>query len=106
MSNKDLANPESWISEHGDYLFELDVVRLRNRAAAEDEQKEFWEIFYTCMSKLPDSMGQAFTLRELKGWTPEKICKELKLKPNTLWVVLHRVSTQLKSCLEANWTRT
>lgn len=69
------------------------------------EQKEFWEIFYGCMSKLPDAMGLAFTLRELEGLSTEAICKELKLKPNNLWVVLHRARTQLKSCLEANWGR-
>ncbi|MDF7797867.1 sigma-70 family RNA polymerase sigma factor [Pontiellaceae bacterium B1224] len=67
------------------------------------KQKEFWEVFYGCMSHLKDSMGQAFTLRELEGWSTEEICKELKLKPNNLWVVLHRARTQLKSCLEANW---
>ena len=55
------------------------------------------------MSKLKDTMGQAFTLRELEGWSTDEICKELDLKPNNLWVVLHRARTQLKGCLEANW---
>jgi len=185
MSDKELANPEEWLSEHGDYLFQYAFVRLRNRAAAEDavqetflaaikaldrydgttpvrywlrgilrhkivdyirkasreiamddeegkeilesfkfkafriaeqhpppwkfdpghayEQKEFWEVFYSCMSKLKEQTGLAFTLRELEGFSTEDICKELGITPNNLWVVLHRARTQLKSCLEANW---
>ena len=69
------------------------------------EQKEFWEVFYSCMSKLKEKTGMAFTLRELEGLSTEEICKELNLKPNNLWVVLHRARTQLKECREANWTR-
>ncbi|WP_372808360.1 sigma-70 family RNA polymerase sigma factor [Pontiella sp.] len=187
MNKKELSNPESWVNEHGDYLFQFAFVRLRNRAAAEDavqetflagiraldrydgktpvrywlrgilrhkvvdyirkasreiatddtegadildsfkfkafgianqhpapwkfdpkhayEQKEFWEVFYDCMSKLKGNAGLAFTLRELEGMSTEDICKELHLKPNNLWVILHRARTQLKACLEANWTR-
>jgi RNA polymerase sigma-70 factor (ECF subfamily) len=188
MNDEVLSNPEKWLAEHGDYLFQFAYVRLHNRAAAEDavqetflagikaldrydgktpvrywlrgilrhkvvdyirkasreiaveetegqeildsfkfkafgiaeqhpepwkfspahayEQKEFWEVFYTCMSKLKKTTGLAFTLRELEGIWTEEICKELNLKPNNLWVILHRARTQLKSCLEANWTRT
>ena len=40
MNDKELANPESWIAEHGDYLFQFAYVRLRNRAAAEDAVQE------------------------------------------------------------------
>jgi RNA polymerase sigma-70 factor (ECF subfamily) len=187
MKTTDTVDPAKWIDEHGDYLFQFAIVRLHNRAAAEDavqetflaaikaidrydgktpvrywlrgilrhkvvdyirkasreiavdqtegqeilesfkykafgiatqhpppwkfdpnhayEQKEFFEVFYACMSKLKDTMGQAFTLKELEGLSTEEICKELNLKPNNLWVVIHRARTQLKSCLEANWTR-
>ena len=186
MNDDKSTNPETWLPEHGDYLFQFAFVRLHNRAAAEDavqetflagiqaldrydgktpvrywlrgilrhkivdyirkasreiavdetegkeilesfkykafgiaeqhpapwkfdpkhayEQKEFWEVFYACMSKLKNKTGMAFTLRELEGLSTEDICKELNLKPNNLWVVLHRARTQLKSCLEANWT--
>ena len=186
MSDEYLTNPETWLDEHGDYLFQFALARLGNRAAAEDavqetflagikaldrydggtpvrywlrgilrhkvvdyirkasrevavdetegneildslkfkafgiptqhppdwkfdpkhayEQKEFWSVFQGCMSNLKDTMSRAFALRELEGWSTEDICKELKIKPNNLWVVLHRARTQLKACLEANWT--
>jgi RNA polymerase sigma-70 factor (ECF subfamily) len=186
MNDEASINPERWLEEHGDYLFQYAYVRLRNRAAAEDmvqetllagiqardrydgktpvrywlrgilrhktvdyirkaareitvddtedneildrfkfkafgipeqhpppwkfnpskayENKEFWGVFYSCMSKLNDRMGQAFALRELEGESTENICKELGLRPNNLWVVLHRARTQLKACLEKHWT--
>jgi len=186
MENEQVTNPESWLKEHGNYLFQYAYVRVRNRAAAEDvvqetllagiqalsrydgktpvrywlrgilrhktvdyirkasrevnvddsedaeildsltfkafgiptrtpppwkfspakayEAKEFWQVFYKCLSKLNDTMGQAFALRELEGESTENICKELGLKPNNLWVVLHRARMLLKSCLETNWT--
>ncbi len=70
------------------------------------EQKEFWEVFYGCMAKLSGPMAIAFTLRELEGLSTGEICKELRIRPNNLWVLLHRARTQLKACLEANWSRT
>lgn len=185
MKRGDTPNPETWVEEYGDYLFQYALVRIRNRAAAEDavqetllagikgldrydgktpvrywlrsilrnkvvdyirkaareiavddtedheildslkfkafgiptrtpppwkfdpgmayEQKEFWEIFYACMAKMNGVTALAFTLRELEGKKTEEICKELNLKPNNLWVTLHRARTQLKACLEANW---
>jgi RNA polymerase sigma-70 factor, ECF subfamily len=178
-------HPETWLEEHGDYLFRYACVRLHNEAAAEDalqetllaacrtldrydgitpvrywlrgilknkvidyirkaareiavedtedheiidrftfkafgipeqhppdwkfspsrayEQQEFWEIFYQCLSKLQGIEALAFTLRELEGKKTEEICKELKVRPNNLWVILHRARKQLRSCLEVNW---
>jgi RNA polymerase sigma-70 factor (ECF subfamily) len=62
------------------------------------------QVFYDCLSHLNENMGQAFALRELEGLSTEEICKQLKLTPNNLWVILHRARKQLKSCLESNWT--
>ncbi len=177
-------NPETWLEEHGDYLYRFAFVRLRNKAAAEDalqetflgamkakerydgktpvrywlrgilrhkivdhirkasretmiedfedpaltgsliykitgmpsskpppwrinprkafEQQEFWEVFYGCVSKLKGNLGQAFTLRELEDMSTDEICKELGIKPNNLWVMLHKARARLKECLEVN----
>ena len=40
MSDKESTDPNEWIAEHGDYLFQFAYVRLRNRAAAEDALQE------------------------------------------------------------------
>jgi len=65
--------------------------------------KEFMEIFHTCLSKLRGPQQQAFALRELEGMKTEEICKLLEIEPNNLWVMLHRARAQLKECLELNW---
>ncbi len=188
MNADNEMNPETWLSEHGDYLFRYAMVRLSNRSAAEDvvqetflaamkakerfdgkspvrawlmgilkhkvvdyirkasreiqiedfeaaeitsslsfkyigippggrhatwrinprkafEQKEFWDVFSGCLSKLGGNMKAAFTLKELEGWTTEEVCKELQVQPNNLWVILHRARNALKECLETNWTQ-
>ncbi|NLE65155.1 MAG: sigma-70 family RNA polymerase sigma factor, partial [Elusimicrobia bacterium] len=39
--------------------------------------KEFWEIFRSCMTKLPERTASAFSMRELDGMDTGEICKEL-----------------------------
>lgn len=69
------------------------------------EQKEFWGVFTHCLGQLNEQMHAAFTLKELEGLATEDICKELAVKPNHLWVILHRARAQLKKCLETNWLK-
>jgi RNA polymerase sigma-70 factor (ECF subfamily) len=70
------------------------------------EQKEFMDVFTSCLGKLQELQHTAFVLKEVDGLTTEEICKELDISANYLWVLVHRAREQLKSCLEANWTRT
>jgi len=69
------------------------------------EQKEFREVLSICVSRLQGKMREVFTLRELEGWSTEEICKELNIRPNHIWVIIHRARSQLKTCLEENWKR-
>lgn len=69
------------------------------------EQKEFWGVFTNCLARLNAQMNAAFTLKEIEGYSTEAICKELDVKPNHLWVILHRARAQLKTCLETNWIK-
>ncbi|MCS6770690.1 MAG: sigma-70 family RNA polymerase sigma factor [Kiritimatiellae bacterium] len=69
------------------------------------EQKEFWAVFQECLMKLKPREHLAFTLRELEDQDTDTICKELKITPNHLWVMLHRARNSLKACIEAKWTR-
>lgn len=69
------------------------------------EKKEFWKAFEHCLSKLNDSMRQAFVLKMIDGISTEEICKVMNIQPNNLWVLNHRARIQLKSCLETNWDR-
>jgi RNA polymerase sigma-70 factor (ECF subfamily) len=67
------------------------------------ESREFWETFDNCLSKLPQQMSIAFTLREIDGLTSNEICEILNVTPNNLWVLLHRSRAKLRQLLEAEW---
>ena len=67
------------------------------------ENGEFWDIFESCISELPERTAQAFTLRELDGLDTDEICKVLDISSNNLWVMLHRARLKLRGCLETNW---
>jgi RNA polymerase sigma-70 factor (ECF subfamily) len=67
------------------------------------EKREFQEVLRKCIGNLPKNLEAVFTIREIDGWTTEDICKEFKISPSNLWVMLHRARTQLRRCLEKLW---
>ena len=67
------------------------------------ESRKFWETFEHCLSKLPQQMSIAFTLREVDGLTSTGICEILNVTPNYLWVLLHRSRIKLRHLLEVEW---
>ncbi|GBC59590.1 hypothetical protein DENIS_0529 [Desulfonema ishimotonii] len=69
------------------------------------EQKEFLDIFYQCLSKLPRRMARAFMLREVEGESTEAICKALDISATNSWVILYRARMNLRRCLETHWLK-
>ena len=67
------------------------------------ENKEFWETVHGCLEKMPDRPRQVLALRVMQDESTETICDILGIKPNNVWVVLHRARSLLRSCLETNW---
>jgi RNA polymerase sigma-70 factor (ECF subfamily) len=67
------------------------------------QQREFWDIFRFCASRLPPSLSGAFLLREMAEMATEEICKLLSVTATNLWTMLHRARTRLRECLEVNW---
>jgi RNA polymerase sigma-70 factor (ECF subfamily) len=67
------------------------------------EQREFWEVFTECISRLQGRVRMAYTLHELEGLSTEEACKVLQVKSNHLWVLLHRARAHLRPCLKENW---
>ena len=72
-------------------------------AAQPLESQEFWETFDRCLSRLPQQMAIAFTLREIDGLKSNEICEILNITPNNLWVMLHRSRAKLRHLLETEW---
>ena len=67
------------------------------------EKREFWDVFRTCMDKLPKRLAAVFALRIVEDTKPEEVCKDLGITPTNLWVLLHRGRSRLRRCLEVNW---
>ncbi len=66
-------------------------------------QKEFIMEFTRCLSGLSPAQANAFTLREIEGFTTGEICKVLGVTETNLWVILHRARMHLRRCLETRW---
>ncbi|SFU44207.1 sigma-70 family RNA polymerase sigma factor [Halomonas korlensis] len=69
------------------------------------ENEHFWRVFDACMIALPDSAARVFSLRELMGLSTEDICRELGIKENNCWVILHRARLRLRACIEKGWLK-
>ncbi|MFY0992264.1 sigma-70 family RNA polymerase sigma factor [Halomonas sp. C05BenzN] len=67
------------------------------------ETEHFWQVFDACMIALPDNAARVFSLRELMGLSTDDICKELDIKENNCWVILHRARLRLRACIENGW---
>lgn len=65
-------------------------------------KKEFWEVFYQCLSELSNRSGKVFALREIDGLGTEDICKVFNISPTNCWVILHRSRMSMRNCLESN----
>jgi len=68
------------------------------------EQKEFMDVLYACLSKLPDRLSEIFMLREFEELNTEAICQQMMITEANSWVMLYRARMQLRKCLEDNWT--
>lgn len=67
------------------------------------EQKEFWNVFDTCLHHLPEQASRVFMMRELLEFEVDDICKELEITTSNCWVTLHRARARLRLCLDTNW---
>jgi len=69
------------------------------------ENKDFWRVFQSCLTKLPEAHRRAFALREIDGRDSEEICEILSITPANYWVMIHRARSRLRKCLDADWFR-
>jgi len=67
------------------------------------DQLDFMRVLEACVEHLPGQQGRLFMMREWLELDTEEICKELKLSPTNLWVMLHRARLRLRECLQHHW---
>ena len=92
-----------WVDQYGDSLFHFALARVKNKDIAEDlvqENKEFLDHFYRCLSDVPQRSADAFVYREIDGLSTEEICTRLDITANNCWVLLYRARMLLRKCLE------
>lgn len=95
------AELEDLFTRHG--LWKAKLGRWDARPDHRLESREFWDVFVSCLSRLPPPMAYAFTLRELEHMEGEEICRVLEISPTNLWTLLHRARARLRRCLEIRW---
>jgi RNA polymerase sigma-70 factor (TIGR02943 family) len=67
------------------------------------ESKEFWTVFQSCMSTLPQFIREAFALRVVEGISASEVCQILDITNTNLWTQLSRARERLRRCLEIKW---
>ena len=82
-----------WIAGPNKWYFEPDSA-LR--------QKEFFDIFHRCLSKIPDRLAQVFVLQEVDGCEGDEICALMGISRTNFGVMLYRARVRLRRLLEGN----
>jgi RNA polymerase sigma-70 factor (ECF subfamily) len=67
------------------------------------ENEELGMAIQECIAKLPKKQSLVFNMKTIQGMSTEDICKELRINPSNLWVMIHRARTALMGCLNQNW---
>lgn len=67
------------------------------------EREEFWAVVGGCTQKLPTRLRDVFVLWHLDEQPTEVVCKAARVKPNNLWVMLHRARLRMWRCLSRGW---
>jgi RNA polymerase sigma-70 factor (ECF subfamily) len=67
------------------------------------EQSEFFGVLQECLTKLPERVANAFTLREMNDIDAAEVCEILGLTQSNFWVMMHRARMSLRRCIEINW---
>ncbi|MEM6279037.1 MAG: sigma-70 family RNA polymerase sigma factor [Verrucomicrobiota bacterium] len=86
----------SWIDQQPD-------LSPTNRPEAETEKHEFLKALETAVTHLPEKMGRAYEMRELRGLSTEEITGELGISKANLWVLIHRAKQTLSEELDNEW---
>jgi RNA polymerase sigma-70 factor (ECF subfamily) len=67
------------------------------------ESKEFLDMLYRCLSKIPNRLADSFIYREIEGLDTKEICKKLNITATNCGVMLYRARTALRGCIEKNY---
>ena len=86
----------AWIDRQAD-------KRTINQPQAATERSEFMRDLEDAVTNLPETMGTAFRMREMQGYSTKEITDTLNISRSNLWVLIHRAKQALSDQLSPNW---
>ena len=92
----DGENEGSWLEERVPQSWD-------NASEKTMENEELKSQIDVCIDNLPEKYAMVFRMKTIQEFETEEICKELDITASNLWVIIHRVRTQLRKCMEDNW---
>ncbi len=98
LDNSNMGEAEStpWIDRQVD-------KRSINQPQADTERSEFMHDLEDAVTNLPETMGTAFRMREMQGYSTEEITRTLNISRSNLWVLIHRAKQALSEQLSPSW---
>ena len=87
----------------GDWLEENAADPFDKNAEDKMENEELGLAIFECLEKLPEKQAAIFKKKTIENMDTEAICKEYKITPSNLWVIIHRARKSMIDCLEKNW---
>ncbi len=87
----------------GDWLEEQAADPYDKTAEDTMENEELGMAILGCLEKLNEKQAEIFKLKTIEEYDTDAICKEYKITPSNLWVIIHRARKSLMECLEKNW---
>ncbi len=96
------ADIDTWFDDRDHWSEDTKPADWGNPEEALHNQ-QFWDVFETCLYRLPEAPARAFLMREVIGFETEEICQTLTITSNNCFVLLHRARLALRACLGASW---
>ena len=92
---------DAYFNENGSW--QVKPAQWRTNPHDALEQKEFLDVLYVCLARMPRRLAEAFVLREMHGLDTKEVCKALNVTATNIWVMLHRARIHLRKCIETAW---
>ena len=67
------------------------------------ENKQFWDSFEHCISRLKPQQAEVFLAKEVHGIDNEEISVNYSISSSNIWVLMHRARILLSKCIELHW---
>ncbi len=80
--------------------------KTNDQPVAATERSEFMRHLESAVTNLPKTMGTAFRMREMQGYSTDEITNVLNISRSNLWVLIHRAKQSLSEELSPNWVNT